>query len=223
MRSPFAATLALLGGLVLVSPGARGQDASVPTPSEPSPLPSWYAQALARANAGVNVTNFWSSGSRMRAESVVAGHRIVTIVNGPWYYAYDAVGMNGIGIQRAKAALAQDRDDRRPFGNHLETLISQGAESVGTEVLMGQEVEIFRVTDGRGKRSLRVTTDAARLPMRIEIFDRQSGSTQYTDYLKWMQGVPLKDAFFEPEATVQLQRFSLEESRRFAPAVESGT
>ena len=89
----------------------------------------------------------------MRSESVVGGHRIVTIVNGQWYYAYDAVGMQGIAVQRAPAALAEDRLDRRPFGNHLETLIHQGAERVGTEVVMGQEVDVFRVTDSRGKRS----------------------------------------------------------------------
>jgi hypothetical protein len=207
MRRCLASTLAV--SLLLAGFPALGDD-DAPAPQR-SGEASWYAQALARADSGLNVTNFWSKGPRMRAETVVAGHRIVTIVNGEWYYAYDSVGMQGIAIQRAEAARAQDRRRGRPFGNHLQTLEQQGAEQVGTEVLMGQKVDVYRVTDGRGKRTLWVTHDAERLPMRIEIFSRKTGSTQYTDYLKWMTGLPIEDAFFEPEPTVKLTRYSLAE------------
>lgn len=205
MTRSFAPALAL-ACLLLMTPAIGQEGADPPPPEMP---PSWYAQALARADAGLHVTNFWSMGPRMRAESVVRGHRIVTIVNGEWYYAYDAVGKTGVAIQRSPAARVQDRRDRRPFGNHLESLIEQGAEKVRTDQLMGRDVDIFRVTDSRGKRTLWVTRDGARLPLRIEIFSRKSGSTQYTDYLKWMQGLPIQDSFFEPEASVEIKRYTL--------------
>lgn len=208
MRRRLVSTLA--ASLILASFPALGEDDAA-SPPQRSGEASWYAQALARADSGLSVTNFWSKGSRMRAESVVAGHRIVTIVNGEWYYAYDGVGMQGIAIQRAEAARAEDRQRKRPFGNHLETLKQQGAEQVGSEVVMGQQVDVYRVTDGRGKRTLWVTHDAEQLPMRIEIFSRNTGSTQYTDYLKWMTGLPIEDSFFEPEPTVKLTRYSLTE------------
>ena len=61
--------------------------------------PTWYAQALARGAAGLNVTHFWSKGPWLRAETVVAGHKVVNIVKGDWYYAYD--GLTGRGMRSA--------------------------------------------------------------------------------------------------------------------------
>ena len=51
------------------------------------------------------MTHFWSRGAAMRAETVVAGHRIVTIVKGEYYYAYDAIAKNGVQIRRTPAAV----------------------------------------------------------------------------------------------------------------------
>ena len=65
----------------------------------PVELPdTWYAQALAYADVGINVTHFWSKGPLLRAETVVAGRRIVTIVNRDMYYAYDGLGRSGLAI-----------------------------------------------------------------------------------------------------------------------------
>src|SRR4029450_3514507 len=80
-------------GLLLVAALAS---ATAEEPKKPSGPPTWYAQALARGDAGLNVTHLWSKGASLRAETVVAGHKIVTIVHGDRYYAYD--GLTGEGV-----------------------------------------------------------------------------------------------------------------------------
>jgi hypothetical protein len=170
---------------------------------------TWYAQALARADIGLNVTNFWASGPKMRAETVVQGHRIVTIVNGEWYYAYDSLGMTGVAIKRSAAAQAVDQPDRRPFGQELAMLIGQGAERVGNELMMGRDCDLYRVTDARGRRQVWVTRDEVQLPLRVEIYTRKSGTRQFTDFLKWLNGIPMPDAFFVPESGIQIKRYEL--------------
>jgi len=183
-----------------VSGGAAG--------SADSAAPTWYAQALARGDAGLNVTHFWSKGAKLRAETVVSGHKIVTLINGEWYYAYDALARNGLAIRREAAAIALDAADRRPFGDEYHILVEQGAEQVGEESLLGRRAGIFRVTDDRGRRDLWVTLDRDHLPLRIEIFERATGQRRYTDYLSWRSGLQIPDAFFEPEADLELERMS---------------
>ena len=75
---------------------------------------TWYAQTLARSQTGLAVVYFWSSGSKFRSESVLEGHKIVTIVSGNTYYAYDAVTQEGIAIQRSAAAIADDSPNHEP-------------------------------------------------------------------------------------------------------------
>lgn len=200
-----AAVLAIAAGL-LTAWAAAGQIVETDRPAR-----TWFAEALARGAAGgINVTYFWSRNAKLRAETVVAGHKVVTIVNGEHYYAYDDLQKIGVDIRRAPEAIARDRPDRRPFGNELEALLSQGAEKVGEQSLAGRPCELYRVTDSRGRRSLWVTKDAHRLPVRIEIFNRVQSSTQYTDYLNWLQGLAMPDAFFAPEPGIELEPFTLE-------------
>jgi hypothetical protein len=56
-----------------------------------------------------------------------------------------------------------------------------------------------------------VTQDDRRLPIHIEVFSRKSGTTRYKEYVDWVSGLPLTDAFFEPEPGVQFERFELDE------------
>ena len=42
----------------------------------------------------------------MRAETVIAGHRVVTIVRGETYYAYDRTLRKGVAIRRSGRAVA---------------------------------------------------------------------------------------------------------------------
>jgi hypothetical protein len=188
-------------------------------PPETGP-PTWYAQALARGDAGLNVTHFWSKGPLLRAETVISGHKIVTIVNGEWYYAFDGLLKRGMAIRRQAAAIARDAPGRRPFGNEYEILLEQGAEKVGEEVLLGRPSGIFRVTDRGGRRELWVTLDEARLPLRVEIFERSTGMKRYTDYINWRSALYIPDAFFEADSSVEFERLDFDEYVR--RSVETG-
>lgn len=202
-RTPTAVcALALL--LALAAAPLRAQE---PEDSRPT----WFAQALARGAAGVNVTYFWSLGPKLRTETVVAGHKVITIVSGDTYYAYDALGMSGVAIQRAPAAIAQDEPDRRPFGNELEMMKLQGGEKIREEPLMGTDCAVYQVSDEQGRRVLWVTNDDIGLPIRIEIYDRVRATTKYTDFIDWSRGLPITDAFFVPDPAVKFERFTLEQ------------
>ncbi len=172
---------------------------------------SWYAQTVARGPAGLNINFFWSLGPKFRAETVVSGHKIVTIVSGDTYYAYNAVLMSGVAIRRTAEAIAADSSKRRPFGNEVEALLSQGAEKIREENLLGIPSEVYQITDDIGRRVIWVSQDSRRLPMRIEIYDRRSGSTNYKEYYGWQNGIPIAEEFFEPEPAANLKRFEFEE------------
>ena len=126
--------LAILALLLLVTARLEHRGRRAEKPSGP---PTWYAQALTRGEAGLNVTHFWSKGAMLRAESVVAGHKIVTIVRGDRYYAYDGLTGEGLSIRREPAAVAADRADQRPFAREYEILMQQGAELVREETMLG--------------------------------------------------------------------------------------
>jgi hypothetical protein len=187
-----------------------GKTAAAPAPAPPGP-PTWYAQALARGDAGLNVTHFWSKGPWLRAETVVAGHKVVNIVKGPWYYAYDGLLKKGLAIRRDPAATAQDAVDRRPFGREYEILARQGAELIREEEIVGRKAGVYRVTDMLGRRELWVTQDEQKLPLRVEIYDRRTTSKRITDYVNWQSEMAIPDAFFEPDADVALERLELAE------------
>ena len=184
---------------------AKAEGAEAPGP------PTWYAQALAHGAGGLNVTHFWSKGPWLRAETVVAGHKVVNIVKGPWYYTYDGLTKRGLAIHRDPKAEAQDAPDRRPFGREYEILQHQGAELVREEDALGRKAGVYRVTDTRGRRELWVTQDEKRLPLRIVIYDRQTTGTRTTDYVNWQSSIPIPDEFFEPDSDVKIERLELEQ------------
>jgi len=172
---------------------------------------SWYAQTVARGPAGLNVNYFWSLDKKFRAETVVSGHKVVTIVSGDTYYAYDAVLMSGIAIRRAAKAIAADSSKLRPFGNEVEVLLSQGAEKIREEVLFNIPSEVYQISNDAGRRVLWVTQDSRRLPIRVEIYDRRTGSTSYKEYFDWQTGFPIAEEFFDPEPAVNLKHFTFDE------------
>jgi hypothetical protein len=191
----------------LAQPAAAEKDKRI----EKSPIPSWYTQAFTRDETGVNVTQLWSLRSKFRAETVIRGHKLVTIVNGDTYYVYDAIAMTGIAIRRAPAALAAESPDRRPFGNEAQILIDQGGEKIREETIAGKRADVYQITDDIGRRIVWVTQDDRRMPMRIELFNRKSGSTRYKEYVEWVTGLLVTDAFFEPAPSIQFERFGLDE------------
>jgi len=216
------ARLARLAPMLLALSWAAASAAGKEAPAEQgADLPTWYAEVLARGDAGLNVTHYWSKGPVLRAETVMAGHRIVTIVKGEWYSVFDVLSGRGLAIRRDAVAVARDAPERRPFGNEHEILIAQGAEKVGEEMWGGHLAEIFRITDQQGRRELWVTADGRKLPMRIEIFDRKSGRKGYTEYVVWDDSPAIPDAFFDPDPRVEFERLEFEEYLR--RSAESGS
>ena len=181
--------------------------------------PTWYALTLAHSELGLNVAYFWSKGAKLHAETVVAGHKIVSLVNGDTYYAYDATSREGVAIGRAPEAIAKDAPGRRPFGREVEVVVGQGGEKVGEEEIGGRLCERYRVTDGAGRREVWVTKDELRLPVRLEIYPRLSGRTLHTDFVNWAAELPIDDGFFEPDPGVKFTRLTYREfaERQFTP------
>lgn len=193
--------------LLAALPSSAQESAPAPGAAAAS-APTWYAQAMAYGDAGLNVTHFWSKGAKLRAETVIAGHKIVTIVSGDTYYAFDGLEGRGVAIRRTSAARVADADGRRPFGRELESLLQQGAEKVGEEVFRGNRAEVYRVTDVRGRREVWVGPGDARLPVRAVVFQRATSRTQTTDYLNWRSNLAIDDRFFAPPPGVELERLS---------------
>jgi outer membrane lipoprotein-sorting protein len=196
--------------------GKRAERAAKPAPEGP---PTWYALSLAHAEIGINVAYFWSKGPKLRAETVIGGRKVVTVVNGDTYYAYDATSREGVAIGRSKEAIAKDAPDRRPFGRELEVIAGQGGEKVGEEEIGGRVCERHRITDDAGRREIWVTKDELRLPLRLEIYTRVTGKTIFTDFVNWSRDLPIDDGFFEPDPGVRFQRLSFEEyaASQFTP------
>jgi hypothetical protein len=165
---------------------------------------------IAHADTGINVTYFWSKGARLRAETVIAGRRVTTIVSGDTYYAFDAVGQTGIAVGRGPKAIAADARGQRPFGREFENLVSQGAELIREENVMGRPCEVFRLTDQLGRREIWVTKDKLRLPVRISVFRRDTGVTVTTEYINWLTGLSIADGFFLPDSNVALERIDFD-------------
>ncbi len=197
-----------VGFAMALGAGLAGGAAGAQEAKEPV---TWYAQALIRSEGALQVTYYWSKGRNLRVETVIGWHRVVNLVNGDTYYAYDVPMRRGVAIQRAKAALADDASGERPFGQELQILLAQGAEKVGSETVMGAACDLYRVTDRAGKREVCVSPDEHRLPRRTESYLRGKGIRFYTDYVDWLRDVPIPDSFFEPEADIQFERYTLEE------------
>src|SRR5262249_31141118 len=210
-----ALRLAILA-LLLSAPAALAAEKDAA--KKPAGPPTWYAQALTRGEAGLNVTHFWSKGAMLRAETVVAGHKMVTIVRGDRYYAYDGLTGEGLSILREPATAAADRADVRPFAREYEILKRQGAELVREETLLGRKAGVYRVTDDQGRRELWVTQDDLRIPLRVEIFDRDSGAQRTTDYVNWQSDLAIPDTFFAPDPQAALQEMDYTEYLRRSSA-----
>jgi hypothetical protein len=201
----------MLVGLTLSALLAQPAAAAKDEKPEKAAIPSWYALALVHGDTGLNVTYLWSLKSKFRAETVVRGFKFVTIVNGDTYYVYDELIMTGFAIRRAPAALAAESRDRRPFGNEAQALIDQGGEKVREESSAGKRADVYQITDDNGRRIVWVTQDDRRLPIRLEFFNRKSGSKQYMEYVDWAAGLSVGDVFFEPEPRIYFDRFELDE------------
>jgi len=201
-RRPLVAALAAAASLLL---GAEKKDeAAAPEAADPS---SWYAQRITQGDSGVTVEHHWSKGRKLRAELVVQGRPVLTLVNGEFYTIVDPMSLTGVKIRRSPEALAADRSrpNERPFGREGEDAQRNGAEIVRSDKLAGQPVRVLRQTDERGKREVWVTDDKRKLPLRVDFFARDSGAQTVTNYIDWLSALPLPDSFFEPDPRATLE------------------
>jgi len=199
----------------LAEPSAQAQQPSESTAESVVPAVeevTWFAERIADRTVGSGATALWSKGTKLRAETVVNGHPVITIVNGSTYYMID--GLNGAGwaVQRHPAALDLEKKRPRPFGNEGERMLEAGAEVVRQDRVMGARCDVLRLTDQRGQREVWLTEGEPRVPLRLEIYSRQSGETATTRYLGWVRGfLTIPDPFFLPDPRYSMVEMSYEE------------
>jgi hypothetical protein len=172
---------------------------------------TWYVQRITAGDTPVSVEHFWSKGARLRAETVVAGRPILTLVNGELYTVVDRLSGTGLAIRRRPQAVREDAERERPFGNEADQLLADGAEKVGSEDLHGRRCSVYRLTDRSGRREACLDVEPPHLPRRFEQFDRSSGRRAEVRYIDWLHGFEVPDAFFEPDPRFSLERIEYEE------------
>lgn len=191
--------------------------AEPPTEANHAAPETWHAVTYVTGSMGLRIIDYWSKGPWMRAETLINGHPIVTIVRNEDYFVFDRLTSRGVRIRRAPAARQEDRERARPFGNDFDELVAKGAEKVEEVDLAGRKAEIWRLSDSSSRRKLWVTKDEPRLPIRLETFVRGSSETVKLDYSSWGMGIDLPDAFFGVPPEVDLEELEYESYLEAAP------
>jgi outer membrane lipoprotein-sorting protein len=225
-------SLLLAMSLVLLTlAGAVASTKKEASPSAQAALPAAAAPGSEKASLGIQATSrsrdafevfiiqYWALGARLRAEAVVRGHNVVTVVNGEFYYAYDALTNAGYRIRRPPEAIAADSKRSRPFALQLEQILSEGGEKIRDETIEGIEVEVYRVTNDEGRRTLWVQKESSRIPIRLEAYDRATGSEWRLDWINWVLGVVIPESYFKPPSEVKLEEFESYDDYRLSQAV----
>ncbi len=174
---------------------------------------TWYASSISRTERGALLVHYWSKGPLFRAETMLAGHQIVSIVNREHYYVFDGVSGRGAVIRRHPNAMQEDATRGRSFGMELGELLRQGGEKIrgGSLEKAGVEYELYQVTNKKGRTQVAITLTDPKLPFRVESFIRSTGETSVLEYSGWQKGLKITDSFFEPPAQLELDSFSYEE------------
>lgn len=196
---------AAISGVVLLLAAMMAPAAGQETPD------TWYGERIVSGDIPVHVEHLWSKGPKLRAETVIGGHPIVTLVNGERYFIVDPLTKTGVAIQRSPRAIRADAARGRPFGNEATILLEIGGEKVSTQEVSGRPCDLYRLTNSEGRHEVCVSQDEARLPVLVRIWRRSSGKEALTRYLDWTRGLALSDAFFEPEPDVALESLSYDE------------
>ncbi|MBW2273763.1 MAG: hypothetical protein JRG96_10850 [Deltaproteobacteria bacterium] len=172
---------------------------------------TWYVSTLSETERGILGVHYWSKGPLFRAETIVEGHRIATIVNAGSYYIINVVSGTGIEIGRSERAMSEDAARGRPFGREFEALVRDGGEKVRSRELGGVGYDVYRVTDKAGRREILVTRSEPRIPVSVETYNRKTGQSTVVRYMNWRRGLDVTDAFFEPPQGVEVPRLEYAE------------
>lgn len=191
-RSP---GLALLGLVLLATLFAEPAEAAKKAAKKDRPAPAEdvkridaegvYAMSMARGDSGLHIVEYWSRQGQMRAHTTLGGHPFVTLVTEDTYYTLDPVFKRGVAVPRSPRSTAATRGRHRLFGNEYEDMRAQGAEKIRSEQTSAGPVDVYRLTDDNGRRTVWVTGDEYRLPLKFETFIRATGETAQFEYLSW--------------------------------------
>jgi outer membrane lipoprotein-sorting protein len=172
---------------------------------------TWHASSFGSGRGGYRILHAWSKGPNLRSETLIAGHPVITIVRGNRYIVVDTLLGKGVDIERAPAAIADDKKGERPFANEFEVLVRENGEKVDDEVVLGVKTEVWRSTDSAGRRTIWVKASEPKVPVRIESFDRAIGNTVTIDYSNWMFDLRIPDDFFLLPAGLKLETLSYDD------------
>jgi len=181
---------------------------------------TWFVQRVTTGDAPLRVEYFWSKGSRLRSETVVAGRPILTLVSGEFYYVIDMLAAKGVAIRRSASALAADAERGRPFGRDGERMLAEGAEKVGTDDQTGRPCELYRITNQVGRQEICLTPDG--LPVHSSQYARSSHRRVEARYLDWAQGFQASDSFFAPDPRLELERIEYDAYLERSPRAQVG-
>ena len=185
----------------------KADSATLPATPGASEATGFQATSLARTAYEVIIVQYWSLGPLLRAEAVMSGHNIVTVVNGDYYYVYDSLTNSGYRIRRAAEVVAADANRKRPFGMQLEEILSFGGEKIREETFEGVPVEVYRMTNDEERRTLWVQKNSDAIPIRIETYERKQARTARLDWINWLTGLKVSRSFFSPPSQVEFEEF----------------
>jgi outer membrane lipoprotein-sorting protein len=197
----------MLACLASSAPESFGEE-----PPKARTLPkTWHATVFFSSGESYRIIHYWSSGSMMRAETLIGGHPITTIIRGDRYIAFDRLTGRALDVERSPAAVTQDQGRVRPFAIELEDLKRAGGEKIEETTMSGVPVEVWRLTDDNGRRTVWVSKKEPFVPIRAETFVRGSSQTLIFDYSNWGFDLEIPASFFALPSDVEVVRFGYAE------------
>lgn len=191
-------------------PAASDAPGASAAPAGGSPE-TWHATAFVSGIGSYRIIQYWSKGASMRAETLIGGHPIATLVHGDRYVVVDRLTGKALDVERSPRAQAEDAGRKRPFAFEQQEIRDAGGEKVEDTKLSGVEVEVWRVTDDVGRRTAWVSKGEPSVPLRVETFVRGGAQTVKIDYSSWGFNLEMPDAFFERPGDVEVERLSYDD------------
>ncbi|MFO0690715.1 MAG: hypothetical protein U0900_18590 [Myxococcota bacterium] len=190
--------------------GAPAGGAAPAAADEAARPETWHATAFVSGIGSYRIIHYWSKGPSMRAETLIAGHPITTIVHDDRYIVIDRLAGKALDVERSKRAISEDRGRARPFAFEQKEIRDAGGEKVEDTNMSGVPVEVWRVTDDAGRRTAWVSKGEPSVPLRVETFVRGGSQTVKIDYSSWGFNLEMPDAFFELPDGLEVERLSYE-------------
>ncbi|MBK7951221.1 MAG: hypothetical protein IPK00_21295 [Deltaproteobacteria bacterium] len=172
---------------------------------------TWHATAFVSGIGSYRIIHYWSKGPSMRAETLIGGHPVATLVHGDRYVVIDRLTGQALDVERSPGALAEDAGRARPFAFEQREIREAGGEKVEDAKLSGVDVEVWRVTDDAGRRTAWVSKGEPGVPLRVETFVRGGAQTVKIDYSSWGFNLEMPDAFFALPGGLEVERLSYDD------------